>query len=420
MAVILGGSSGIVFPDSTTIPAASVSSLLAPGATDTDNALTLQPGTEVIGTTGLRVNNSIVTTATVYLPSNTVAPAITGNTRDTQVLTVSTGTWTNSPTSYSYQWKRNGTTNIGTNANTYTCVTADIGYSIKCTVTATNGIGSTSVDSNSTVNITANTYTATYLVVAGGGGGAINGGGGGGAGGLLTGTLTFTPSTVYTATIGGGGAGFTQGSSSTLTGVTSTVGGGRGGSFNQGSVAGGSGGSGGGGGNQTEGTGGGGAGTAGQGNNGGSGTYAPGEGRKGGGGGGGAGAVGNNGIWNTTNAGSGGAGFASSITGSSVTYAGGGGGGSGNDGWGGSGGAGGGGYGGSAANGSVPAAGTANTGGGGGGGQPGGNQAAGGSGVIILSVPTSNYSGTKTGSPTITTSGSNTIIKFTSSGTYTA
>jgi hypothetical protein len=42
--------------------------------------------------------------------------------------------------------------------------------------------------------------------------------------------------------------------------------------------------------------------------------------------------------------------------------------------------------------------------------------------VVILSVPTANYSGTTTGSPTITTSGANTIIKFatTGSGTYTA
>jgi hypothetical protein len=34
-------------------------------------------------------------------------------------------------------------------------------------------------------------------------------------------------------------------------------------------------------------------------------------------------------------------------------------------------------------------------------------------------VPTASYSGITTGSPTITTSGGNTIIKFTSSGTYT-
>jgi hypothetical protein len=37
-----------------------------------------------------------------------------------------------------------------------------------------------------------------------------------------------------------------------------------------------------------------------------------------------------------------------------------------------------------------------------------------------LSIPSANYSGTTTGSPTVTTSGSNTILTFTSSGTYTA
>jgi hypothetical protein len=35
-------------------------------------------------------------------------------------------------------------------------------------------------------------------------------------------------------------------------------------------------------------------------------------------------------------------------------------------------------------------------------------------------VPTASYTGTTTGSPTITTSGTNTIIKFTASGSYTA
>jgi hypothetical protein len=33
-------------------------------------------------------------------------------------------------------------------------------------------------------------------------------------------------------------------------------------------------------------------------------------------------------------------------------------------------------------------------------------------------VPTSNYSGTTTGSPTVTTSGDFTIIKFTGDGSY--
>jgi hypothetical protein len=36
-----------------------------------------------------------------------------------------------------------------------------------------------------------------------------------------------------------------------------------------------------------------------------------------------------------------------------------------------------------------------------------------------LSIPTVSYSGTTTGSPTVTTSGSNTILTYNASGTYT-
>jgi hypothetical protein len=45
---------------------------------------------------------------------------------------------------------------------------------------------------------------------------------------------------------------------------------------------------------------------------------------------------------------------------------------------------------------------------------------AGGSGVVFLSVSTAQYTATTTGSPTVTTSGANTMMKFTASGTYTA
>lgn len=415
MSVTLGGSSGIVLPDSTTIPAAAVTTFLSPGVTDTANTLTLQPGVEIQGSVGVKVNNTTVTTANTYLPTNTVAPAITGNNRDTQVLTVSTGTWTNSPSSYSYQWKRNGTTNVGTNANTYTCVTADIGYTIKCSVTATNGIGGVAVDSNSTATITANTYTATYLVIAGGGGGGTAfDGGGGGAGGYLTTTTAFTPGVLYTCTVGAGGGGGVwggsfapgnSGSNSTVTGsgftTITSIGGGGGGGFQNGGSAGKTGGSGGGAGNQGSA----GSGTAGQGNNGGGSGSNP----NCGGGGGGAGGAGGTPV--------GGSSASSSITGSSVARAGGGGGGS--DGSGGSGGGGGAGAGGGSAQagGSAPA--NTGSGGGGAGGSNINNGGSGGSGVIILSIPTSSYSGTQSGA-SVTTSGSNTIITFNSSGTYTA
>jgi hypothetical protein len=52
---------------------------------------------------------------------------------------------------------------------------------------------------------------------------------------------------------------------------------------------------------------------------------------------------------------------------------------------------------------------------------PNGAGVGGGSGIVVLSIPTTNYSGTYTGSNvSISTSGSNTIMQFFSSGTYTA
>ena len=85
--------------------------------------------------------------ASATAPVNTVAPLVSGLTYVGDVLTTNDGTWTGSPTSYSYQWKR-GATNIGTNANTYTLVTADANTNITCVVTATNAIGSTNATSN--------------------------------------------------------------------------------------------------------------------------------------------------------------------------------------------------------------------------------------------------------------------------------
>jgi hypothetical protein len=247
---------------------------------------------------------------------------------------------------------------------------------------------------------------ADFLVIAGGGSGGHSSGSGGGAGGYRNsylsetsggggsseGSLTLTLGAVYTVTVGAGGAGISalgtgnNGNNSSISGtgistITSTAGGGGG----QGGSGGKNGGSGGGAG---------GVGTANQGYNGGSGGNS---------GGGGAGEAGN-----TDSTGAGGDGVASSITGTSVTRGGGGGANSqaGGDGGGGS---------------DYPNNdGTANTGGGGAWWNGTGNSGSGGSGVVILRLPTSSYSGTTTGSPTVTTDGSDTVIVFNASGSYTA
>ena len=266
-------------------------------------------------------------------------------------------------------------------------------------------------------------FNIEYLVIAGGGGGGGSRGGAGGAGGYRTASgFSVTGGTTYTVTVGAGGAGGitdgsgngtdgTQGSSSVFSTITS-AGGGYGGRLNPSGAgdpggAGGSGGGGGGGDSNRAG----GAGTSGQGNAGGSGNFSS---ARCGGGGGGAGAVGTSS--NGVTGGNGGTGTLSSITGTSVERAGGGGGGTGATTGGGTA-TGGGGAGGSNNGGGTN--GTANTGGGGGGSSYA-TAGTGGSGVVILSIPTASYSGVTTGSPTVTTSGSNTILTFTGSGTFTA
>jgi hypothetical protein len=39
---------------------------------------------------------------------------------------------------------------------------------------------------------------------------------------------------------------------------------------------------------------------------------------------------------------------------------------------------------------------------------------------VVMKLPTASYTGTVTGSPTVTTDGSSTIVKWTASGSYTA
>jgi hypothetical protein len=81
--------------------------------------------------------------AGTFPPEHRVVCTISGTPSVPNVLTATTGTWTNSPTSFAYQWVRGAGTNIGTNASTYTLVAGDSGNPVRCAVSATNAAGTT-------------------------------------------------------------------------------------------------------------------------------------------------------------------------------------------------------------------------------------------------------------------------------------
>ena len=91
-------------------------------------------------------------------PVNTVAPAISGSTVGGSTLTATRGSWYPAGTSYAYQWQRDTGSGYaaisGATTSTYTTVPADVGATIRATVTATNAYASTTVTTNALGAIT--------------------------------------------------------------------------------------------------------------------------------------------------------------------------------------------------------------------------------------------------------------------------
>jgi len=67
------------------------------------------------------------------------------------LLTCTMGNWTGEPTSYKYQYRRDGETTIGTGSNEYVITPTDVGSRIDCVVEASNAVGKTSSTSNAVV-----------------------------------------------------------------------------------------------------------------------------------------------------------------------------------------------------------------------------------------------------------------------------
>lgn len=159
-------------------------------AADQGNALVCRVTATGPGGTGSA--DSAATSAVLpAAPTNSAVPVITGTPQVGQTLACSTGTWTNSPSSYSYAWLRAGSVISGAATSNYTAVVADQGSALSCRVTATNAGGSGTATSAATagVLVAAPTNTASPTVT-----------GTAQVGQMLTctpGTWTDSPSYVY-------------------------------------------------------------------------------------------------------------------------------------------------------------------------------------------------------------------------------
>ena len=117
------------------------------------------------GTTWSPYTVSSTAVGTLAVPAPTIISGyepVNTNTSGTRNFSVTTGSWNNSPTTYSYQWKAftylpyppyTSTINVGTNSSLYSGISTYDGYSIYCVVTATNAGGDGTATSNSITQV---------------------------------------------------------------------------------------------------------------------------------------------------------------------------------------------------------------------------------------------------------------------------
>lgn len=97
---------------------------------------------------------TVTITSSTPAPVNVVAPEITDPLAVDDIASViSVGIWNNSPTSYTYQWTRDGEDIIGETSDTYTVVSGDAGTIINCLVTAHNAAGASAPEPSNGVTV---------------------------------------------------------------------------------------------------------------------------------------------------------------------------------------------------------------------------------------------------------------------------
>jgi hypothetical protein len=151
-----GLSPGLVGCDSVVAPGVAIdtsspgTNILRVSATSTDGLSSTQTVSYTVTTPG-PPHRSEPTSPGV--PASTAPPAVRGTARAGSTLSCSTGSWTQDPTNYSYQWWRDGTPIIGATGSSHRVVALDEGSTIGCVVSAGTSAGTSAGRASNSVRI---------------------------------------------------------------------------------------------------------------------------------------------------------------------------------------------------------------------------------------------------------------------------
>ena len=97
--------------------------------------------------TGAFATDQMSLFAALAPPANSAPPTISGTAQEGMTLTASPGSWTESPTSYRYKWRRCDAQGAhckaikGTTSTAYTAQGTDVGHTLRVSVIARNAAG---------------------------------------------------------------------------------------------------------------------------------------------------------------------------------------------------------------------------------------------------------------------------------------
>src|SRR5205823_4090698 len=130
--------------------AGATSQTYVPVAADVGHTLRVQETASNAGGSSSPATSAQTAVVAPPAPGNTTPPTLSGTAQQGQTLTEAHGSWTNSPTSFAYQWQRcnsDGTSCVaisGATNQTYVLVAEDVGHTLRVQETASNAGGSSS------------------------------------------------------------------------------------------------------------------------------------------------------------------------------------------------------------------------------------------------------------------------------------